>query len=135
MDEYVADAHAVIWHLFARQRLGTSAKAIFDDAQAGKAKILIPAVALAEVIMVVEKRRLPGITMQQLEIEYSLMRQSANYEFLPLLPDDIFNSRILTVIPDIFDRLIVSEALRMGVPLISNDTVIRSSGVVNVVWD
>lgn len=135
MDEYVVDAHAVIWHLFARQRLGASAKAIFDDAQTGKVKILIPAVALAEVIMVVEKRRLPGITMQQLEIEYSLMRQSANYEFLPLSPDDIFNSRILAVIPDIFDRLIVSEALRMGVPLISNDTVIRASGVVNVVWD
>ena len=36
---------------------------------------------------------------------------------------------------DPFDRLIVAEALRLGLPLITSDSVIRASGVVNVVWD
>jgi len=133
--EYVADANAVAWHLFARQRLGKSAQTVFDDAEAGRSKIFIPAVALAEVIMVVEKRRLPGATMYQLEIDFALMRQSASYEFLPLFPDQVFASRTLTAIPEIFDRLIVAEALRLGLPLITSDSLIRASGVVNVVWD
>lgn len=135
MSEYVADTHAIVWHLFARPRLGRSAMAIFDDAEAGKAKIFIPAAALAEVIMVVEKQRIPGITMPQFEIDYLLMRQSSSYEFLPLFPDDVFDNRTLTVIPEIFDRLIVAEALRLRLPLITRDTVIRASGVVPVVWD
>lgn len=135
MNEYVADAHAVVWHLFARERLGKSAMAVFDVAEAGNAKIFIPAAALAEVIMTVEKRRIPGITMPQFEIDYLLMRQSASYEFLPLFPDDVFDSRTLTVIPDIFDRLIVAEALRLSLPLITRDTIIQASGIVPVVWD
>lgn len=135
MAEYVADAHAIVWHLFARTRLGKSAKAIFDDAESGNAKIFIPAAALAEMIMTVEKQRIPRITMPQFEIDYLLMRHSANYEFLSVFPDDVFDSRTLTAIPEIFDRLIVAEALRLGLPLITKDTVIHASGVVNVVWD
>jgi PIN domain nuclease of toxin-antitoxin system len=135
MMEYVADAHATAWHLFARQRLGKAALAAFDEAEAGRAKIFIPVVAVAEIIMVVEKRRLPGVTMSQLEIELGLMQRSANYELLPLLPDLVIFSRTLTTIPDIFDRLIVAEASRLGLPLITTDSVIRLSGLVNVIWN
>ena len=38
-----------------------------------------------------------------------------------------------SAIPDIFDRLIVAEALRLGLPLITSDSVIHASGLVNVV--
>ena len=135
MTEYVADAHAIAWYLFAGQRLGKLALEVFDEAEAGNAKIFIPAVALAEVIMVIEKNRLPGASMQQLEIDFALIQQSANFELLPLLPENVMASRTLKVIPDIFDPLIVSEALRLGLPLITRDSVIRASGVIKAVWD
>lgn len=133
--DYVADTHAMVWYLFAQSRLGTDALTVLTDAAAGNARIFLPAVAVAEMIMVVEKRRIPGITMSQLEIELELMRQSASYEFLPLLPDTVIQSRTLTAIPDIFDRLIVTESVRLGLPLITGDTVIRASSLVTVVWD
>lgn len=133
--EYVADAHATAWHLFARQRPGNAALAAFDDAEAGRAKILIPAVAVAEVIVVVEKHRLQSDTMPQLEIELGLMRQSANHELIPLLSDLVVFSRTLTVIPGMFDRLIVAEALRLGLPLITGDSVIHASRLLNVIWN
>ena len=135
MMEYVADAHALVWHLFASSRLGKSARVILADAVAGNARIYLPAVAVAEMIMVIEKRRIPGITMAQLEIELGLMQRSANYEFLPLLPDHVIASRMLTAIPDIFDRLIAFEARKLELPLLSRDPIIRASGLVNVVWD
>ena len=134
MAEYVADAHAIAWHLFAQERLGQAALRILDEAVSGLHKIYLPAVALAEVIMVVEKKRLHRATMQQLEIDLALMMRSANYEFLPLWPHHVIDSRTLTVIPDIFDRLIVAEALRLGLPLITHDTVITNSSVVPVIW-
>jgi len=133
--DYVADAHAVVWRFFAPQRVGQAAHAAFDAANAGAALIHLPAVALAEVIMVIEKKRLPGVSMAQLMDRIQWMQGSANYELLPLLPETVIASHKLTAIPDIFDRLIVAEAQRLGLPLITDDTLIRASGLANVVWD
>jgi len=133
--DHVADTHAIVWYLFAQSRLGKDALTILSDAAAGNARIYAPAVVVAEMIMVIEKKRLPGITMSQLEIELNLMQHSACYEFLPLLPNLVISSRTLTAIPDIFDRLVVAETLQLGLPLITNDSVIRASGLVNVIWD
>ena len=46
--DYVADAHAVVWHLFAQSRLGKKALAVLNDAAAGNVRIYLPAVAVAE---------------------------------------------------------------------------------------
>ncbi len=135
MNEYVADAHVVVWYLFASNRLGKAARSALLDAEAGKAKIYIPAVAIAEMIMVVEKKRLPGAAMAPLITYLNWMQSQSRYDLLLLHPDVVLSSHTLTVIPEIFDRLIVAEALRLGLPLITSDSVIRASGVVNVVWD
>jgi PIN domain nuclease of toxin-antitoxin system len=50
------------------------------------------------------------------------------------VPEVVLASHTLTAIPDIFDRLIVMEALARGVPLLSKDSVIERSGVVTTVW-
>jgi PIN domain nuclease of toxin-antitoxin system len=39
------------------------------------------------------------------------------------------------MIPDIFDRLIVTEAVLLDVPVITRDPVIRDSELVPTVWD
>lgn len=133
--DYVADAHAVVWRFFAPQRVGQAARDVFDAAHSGATRIHVPAVALAEVIMVIEKKRLPGVSMAQLMSRIQWMQGSANYGLLPLLPETVMVSHALTSIPDIFDRLIVAEAQRLGWPLISRDPVIRASGLVNIVWE
>lgn len=133
--DYVADTHAMVWYLCAPSRLGNAALTVLSDAVTGNARIYLPAVVVAEMIMVIEKRRIPGITMSQLEIELELMHSSASYEFLSLFPETVIQSRTLTAIPDIFDRLIVAEAVRLGLPLITGDSVIHAAGLVTVVWD
>ena len=133
--EYVADTHAVVWHLFARQRLGRAARALLQDADVGLVKIYLPAVALAEMIMVVERKRLPGANLPQMFAYLEARQNNRSYELLPLLPSHVKANHTLTVIPDIFDRLIVAETLRLGLPLITSDTVITGSGLVTVVWN
>ncbi len=133
--EYVVDAHPLVWHFFTPTRLGSAARTILRDAEAGAHQIYLPAVALAEIIMVIERGRIPGVPMSQLITRLSMTQNLASFDFLPLLPDTIINSHNLTAIPDIFDRLIVAEAVRLGLPLITRDSVIRASGLVTVVWD
>jgi PIN domain nuclease of toxin-antitoxin system len=73
--------------------------------------------------------------MSQLVTRLNQMQTRKNYKFLHLDPNLVISSRTLTAIPDIFDRLIVAEALQLGLPLITSDSVIRASGLVNVIWN
>lgn len=92
MDDYVADTHAMLWHLFAPQRLGQGAQAAFHVIEAGKARVYIPAVVVAEMIVLVERGRLPTVTVPQLLAELDAMNGSLNYARLPLLPETVIAS-------------------------------------------
>ena len=48
--------------------------------------------------------------------------------------DDVREARGLTALVDPFDRLIAGTALRLEVPLLTNDERIRRSGLVRTFW-
>ncbi len=48
MDEFVADAHALIWYFTDSKNLGPNATRAFQDADRGEAIIHVPAIVLAE---------------------------------------------------------------------------------------
>ena len=55
-----------------------------------------------------------------------------------ILPHDLAQARefvLLAPLRDPFDRMIVAAALAVGKPLLTADTRIRESGLVEVVWD
>ncbi|XYI03495.1 type II toxin-antitoxin system VapC family toxin [Sorangium sp. So ce1128] len=133
--EYVTDTHALVWSMYAPSRLGNAAQQAFAATDAGSARIYVPAVVIAETIMVVERGRLPGIALAHLLPRLEAMRTSDNYRLTSLLPEVVLASHTLSAIPDIFDRLIVAEAIHRGTPLISKDTVIRQSALVTTLWD
>ena len=131
---YVADTHALVWFLFAQNRLSTRVKDIFQRTEAGQHTVYVPAVAVAEMIMVVEKGRVQG-TVPELLAGLALMESAGHYQFLSLSPNLVIASHLFTFIPDIFDRLIVADTHRLGYPLITRDDKIRKSGLVQTVWD
>lgn len=132
---YISDAHALLWHLYWPQRLGKAAQQVFSDVDAGQAIICIPAVVVAEVIMVVQKGRLSGASLDHLIPYLHSMNRSKNYPLTPLLPKIVIASHEHTIIPDIFDRLIVTEAILKDLPVITRDQTIRESGIVSTIWD
>ncbi len=132
--EYVIDTHPLVWSLFAQHRLSTHTRDIFQQTELGAHRIVVPAIVVAELIMVVEKRRVSA-TLPELFVSLTSLQGSSSYQFLPLLPETVINSHTLTAIPDIFDRLIVAEALRLGLPLITRDATIAGVGLVRTVWD
>jgi PIN domain nuclease of toxin-antitoxin system len=108
---------------------------VFREVDRGNARLYVPAIVVSEMLMVVEKGRIPNVAMQDLLDEIRLMELSQYHELLPLLLETAVASRTLTTIPDIFDRLIVAEALRLGLSLVTHDSIVASSGSVSVVWD
>lgn len=133
--DYVSDTHAVLWHFYDRRRLGRAARAAFTACDAGEVQIGLPAVVVAEMLMVVERGRLSSVTMPQLLARLRRIQASANYRLLPLLPDVVIASQTLTAIAEIFDRLIVAEARQLDTSLITRDPDIRGSEYARTIWD
>jgi predicted nucleic acid-binding protein len=127
---YVTDTHSLLWHLYDLPQLGPNARTAFDVAGAGDATLLIPAIVLAEIIHVVERRR------HDIDVAEALdkIARAENYQVLPF---DLAGARSLiplTAIAELHDRMIVAAALAHDAPLITRDRVIAASGLVSVVW-
>ena len=57
MKLYVADTHALFWYFIASPLLGAQARAAFDEGKHGQALIYIPAIVLAELYFLDEKKQ------------------------------------------------------------------------------
>lgn len=134
MREWVTDTHGLLWHLYLPARLGPGARRAFEEADSGRARIYIPAVVAAEALMIAEKGRIPGVDLDRLVPHLSAARLSDNYALSDLAAETVLSSHSFAAIPDIFDRLIVAEAVARKLPLISRDSVIRDTGIVPTVW-
>ena len=55
----IADTHTAIWYLFSDSRLGRAASECIDEAIANGDHIGISAINLAEMIYLIEKKRIP----------------------------------------------------------------------------
>ena len=57
MTEAVADTHTALWYLFGNPRLSASAKSFIREAADARREIAVSSISLAEVVYLVEKRR------------------------------------------------------------------------------
>jgi PIN domain nuclease of toxin-antitoxin system len=130
MNHYVGDAHALFWYLTASPRLGSAAAAAFAEADAGAARIHIPAIVLAEIFFVNEKLKRP------VDYHDAYNRLSAAPQFVlhAFWPVDVSDFDADAAVPEMHDRMIVGLARRLGCPCITKDQSISNSGRVAVVW-
>ena len=85
--------------------------------------------------MVAEKERLPRLTLERLLARFETLQNADNYRLSALLPDAVLSTHRLTAIPDIFDRLVVADALQNRMPLLTRDSSIQAAQVVETIWD
>ncbi len=133
MTTYVADTHALIWYFFNPTRLGPNAYTALREVGEAQAVLIVPAVVVAEMVMVVEKGRVQ-VSLADLHHVVDRLRYNPACELPALTVEDVLNSAALTVIPDIFDRLILYEARKRDALLLTRDTTLTGSGLVPVIW-
>jgi PIN domain nuclease of toxin-antitoxin system len=131
---YVTDTHALVHHVTGRKnRLGRSARRIFDRVDRGVETILIPFTALEEVMLLSEggRVRLP-LPFRDLVIS---LAQAENVDLGVNDMQLLLEAASFTTVRDPYDRLIVAQARVAGLPLITGDEQIHQSGLVRTVWD
>lgn len=134
MTSYVADTHAIIWHISNDRRLSDTARTVFNLADSGLNQIMVPSIVLVEIVHLIERNRISPTALDRLFAILNL--EASNYESIPLDADVARSVRDLdyTKIPEMPDRIIVATANYLGLDILSRDRAIVDSGLVNVVW-
>ncbi len=130
---YVTDTHTLVFYAAgALRRMSRRCVRIFRRAEEQRDRVHVPAICFFEMALLFERGRIksqPGLDECHAVI--------AAFPGLPIEPlgwDDIREARGLARLVDPFDRLIAGTALRLDVPLLTNDERIRASGLVRTIW-
>ena len=131
--KYIVDTHALIWHLEGNKLLGAAAKSVIDDPAS---QLVLPIIALAEAVFVVEKGRTAIPSMNDLLND---VRTDARIEIVPLTEEILNESISLTAIPEIHDRLIVATGVYLrsqgeNIKILTKDNEIVLSSILDVTW-
>lgn len=126
------DTHAWLWWLSDPGRLGRAAAERIELAKRDD-RIIVSAISVWEAALLVKKGRLElaiGMT--------ALVRGCfalSFFRFEAIDPSIALGAVELSPLhPDPADRLIVATALRLGVPLVTKDSRIQASGLVEAIW-
>jgi PIN domain nuclease of toxin-antitoxin system len=127
----VTDTHGLVWYLSGQHRkLSAAAGRALREADAGRRTVHVPVVVLWEVVLLEQIGRL-RLSYHELRAQLAL-RPGLPVE--PLLAEDVDEARSLAALVDPFDRLIAATAVRLGLPLLTNDERIVQSSRLHTVW-
>jgi len=125
---YIADAHAFARYLV--DELPREADAVFQDAERQKCKVIIPSIAIVELIYIFERTG----------SEPKIWEMFDKMDLYPCFSIHPLDERILKIIPDVklkelHDRIIVATAIAAGTKkLITKDEEMRKSRIVETIW-
>jgi PIN domain nuclease of toxin-antitoxin system len=133
MGALVADTHTLVWYLLEPERLSGNAAASLERAELDGDLIYLSAISLVELCYLTEKGRVPTIVLD--EVLEGLVKGTSR---LSLAPVDLDISRAVRqipreVVPDMPDRIIAATARHLGLPLVTHDQKIQSSGL-QTIW-
>lgn len=127
-ESYVVDTHALFWFLTGNKRLSITAMQVFVAAERGETRLVVSAIALAELFFVNAKLGEPI----DFRAAYGQLATHPAYRLVGVSPADIADVDRDSHIPEMHDRILAGLARRLACPIITRDQVIMSA--VDTVW-
>ena len=125
MTAFLADTHALVWHLTDPGRLGRGARRAFDAADAGQWLCYVPVVGLVELSLLYERGRLRIGPSQVLEA----LSEHPGYAVLPLDLEQALAFGAFSSVRDPMDRLILAASRATRSRLVSRDARLDGHGI------
>ncbi len=127
---YVADTHALLWWFTDSPKLSKKAAAIFEECERGEIVIFIPSIVIAEALSIFDKKRV------SFDFKKLLKRINESEHFVIVSLDYPVLQRMIefTDIPELHDKIIVSTAKHLDLPIITKDTVLRGISHIKAIW-
>jgi PIN domain nuclease of toxin-antitoxin system len=127
---YVADTHALIWWFTDSPKISAKAAAIFAKCEHGETVIFIPSIVIAEALSIFDKKRV-SFDFKKL---FKKIHESENFAIVPLDFPVLQKMISLRELPELHDKIIVSTAKYLSLPLITKDEIIRGYSDIKTIW-
>jgi PIN domain nuclease of toxin-antitoxin system len=127
---FVTDTHALLWWFVDSPKISAKAVEIFEKCESGENVIFIPSIVLAEALSIFEKKRVPFDLRRLLK----RTEESENFAIIPLDYPILQKMIDLKDVPELHDKIIVSTAKYLNVPLITKDRSIQNLSFVKTIW-
>ncbi|MCR4313161.1 MAG: PIN domain-containing protein [Candidatus Roizmanbacteria bacterium] len=130
MPIYVTDTHSLIWYLLNSSKLSFEASKAFEEIEAGKGQLVIPAIVIAEIIYLIKRNKIEA----DINALIQKIQESNNFRISLLNMDTLLCFKEQKVILEMHDSLIICEAIIQSARIITNDKEITNSELVDVIW-
>jgi PIN domain nuclease of toxin-antitoxin system len=127
----VVDTHALVWWHTQADKLGRSAKRLFDRASTGRGTLVVSAMTVVECSEMAQRGRWRGVSFPRW---MDALAEAPGFLVAPVTADTVRRSHDCFAVPERGDRLLVATALELGVPLVTRDATIAASGLVRTIW-
>jgi PIN domain nuclease of toxin-antitoxin system len=127
---FVADTHALLWWFIDSPKISPTVAKIFENCEKGETIIYIPSIVLAEALSIFEKKRV-SFDFRKL---FKMMQGAENFRLIPLDFHILQKMLDLKEVVELHDKIIVSTAKFLRVPLITKDKILHNISAIKAVW-
>jgi PIN domain nuclease of toxin-antitoxin system len=127
---YIADTHALLWWFTESPKLGLQAAQKFQECEQGESIVFVPSIVIAEALSIFDKKRI-AFDFRKL---FTRIIKSENYVIVSLDLSILEKMIDLKDIPELHDKIIVSTAKYLDLPLITKDSVLQNLPHIKTVW-
>lgn len=127
---FVADTHPLLWWFTDSPKLSPKVSGIFEKCEQGENVIFIPSIVVAEALSIFDKKRV-SFDFKKL---FRKINESENFVIIALDYPILQKMMDLKDIPELHDKIIVSTAKYLNLPIITKDETIRNFSHIKTVW-
>ena len=127
---FVADTHALLWWFTDSPKLSSKASEIFTSCEKGEHVIFVPSIVIAEALSIFDKKRISFNFKQLLR----KIHDSENFMLIALDYPILQKMIDLTDIPELHDKIIVSTAKYLNLPIITKDKFLQNLPHIKTIW-
>ena len=129
--KYLIDTHALHWHWANPGKLPRKVRDIFARANCGEASLIVSHIVLLEIYFLYKKLG----CVDQFRDRLVDLSSVDSFQLEPVLLEDIENLPAFEDVPEMHDRILVIQAKRLGVSMITKDESIQKSNVIEIIWN
>ena len=127
---FVADTHALLWWFTSSPRISSKASVIFEKCEKGEGVIFIPSIVIAEALSIFDKKRV-SFDFRNL---FKEIKASENFVLIALDYPILEKMVALKEVPELHDKIIVSTAKYLKLPIITKDKILQKLTSVKTIW-
>ena len=127
---FVTDTHALLWWFTDSPKISPKASEVFERCELGENIIFIPSIVIAEALSIFEKKRI------EFDFKKLLRKINESNNFVIIALDSTILQKMVDLkdVSELHDKIIVSTAKYLNLPVITKDEFIQSLLYIKTIW-